>query len=82
MSNKIKKQYLYDYPEQRKLSKQLRRGDRMIIAEKTGYSFHTILQMCNGQRKMNPKIKRVIEDIILVNEQISKIIYDKKKQND
>ena len=82
MSNKIKKQYRYNYPEQRTLSAQLRRGDRMIIAEKTGYSFYTIIQMCKGQRRMKPEIKRVIEEMILVNEQISKIIYDKKQLND
>ena len=82
MPNKIKKQYLYDYPEQRKLSAQLRRGDRAIVAEKTGYTLMSIIKMCKGQRRMKPEIKRVIEQLIFVNQQISQITYEKKQRND
>jgi len=74
--------YKYDFPENRQISLFLRRGDKSIIAEKTGYTLQAIRKICKGERRMKPEIKQVIEQLILVNEQISKITYKKKQQND
>lgn len=73
MTKKTKKQYFYDFPEQRELSKGLRYGDMEAIANKTGYKRNTISEMCSGRRKMNDKVKSVIKQIIEHNKQFEKI---------
>ena len=68
-----KKKYTYDYPEQRELSKGLRQGDVKLIADKTGYSPGTVSLMCKGKRKMQDNVRKVIEQLVLINKQIEKI---------
>jgi len=77
-----KKKYLYDYPEQRELSKQLQKGDQIIIAEKTGYSQVMTYQMCQGRRKMPERVKKLIELIITVNNERNKIIKEMKLEEE
>lgn len=55
--------YKYDYPEQRELSKDLKRGDITILANWAGYARSTISKMCSGDRKMPENVKKLIEKI-------------------
>lgn len=74
MIKKAEKQYQYNYPEQIKISEGLEKGDRKIIAEKTGYSFEMIIKMCKGVRKMTPKVEKYIKLITIANNAKEKII--------
>jgi len=60
-----KKQYTYDYPEQRKLANNLIAGDIKFIAKETGYKPNTISKMCTGIRKMNKDVEKVIKEKLL-----------------
>ena len=51
-----KVKYQYDFPDQREIAKSLLMDDRVIIAERTGYSIRTVNSWCLGKRK-SEKIK-------------------------
>ena len=65
--------YSYDYPEQREISKGLRFGDAIIISQKTKYSSVMIGNMLSGTRKMTPRVKKIIDQLLLINKQIENI---------
>ena len=75
--NKI---YTYDFPEQRELSKDLKRGDTSLLADLTGYSLVTISQMCRGRRKMADIVKLMINKIYEVREMMEDYAQELKQE--
>lgn len=47
------KKYIYDYPEQREIAKDLCMADRLFIAKQTGYAKIYIDSWCLGKRRNN-----------------------------
>ncbi len=74
-----KKKYTYEYQEQIEIAKGLKYGDIKIIAEKTGYSMPVVSQMCSGIRKMNDSVKKVVEQLVLINKQIDNIAVEQRE---
>ena len=72
MTTKTKKQYTYDYPEQRELCTDLISGDQPYIAKLTGYTTETIRLMCLGKRKMQPKVEKLVKKILKFRNNLTK----------
>ena len=45
-----KVKYFYDYPEQRRIAKDLKMDDKRMMAEKSGLSVESVLSWCKGRR--------------------------------
>ena len=43
--------YVYDYPDQREIAKDLYTDDKAVIAEKLGYSMKYVSSWCYGKRR-------------------------------
>jgi hypothetical protein len=69
MDNKIKRKYVYDFPEQREIAKFLLSDDRTMIAHKTGLSIYTVNDWCEGKRR-NPEIKDLATKFAKINKEI------------
>jgi hypothetical protein len=50
-SKMIKVKYVYDYPENREVSKHLSKEDRALIITRTGFSYKYVNDWCRGTRK-------------------------------
>jgi hypothetical protein len=65
--NKLKKvKYIYDYPENREVSKGLQPCDKKLIQEKTGFTRTYVDYWCRGKRK-NAEIDRIARLIVETN---------------
>lgn len=62
-----KKKYVYDYPENREVSRGLQKGDQLFITEKTGYSYGHVNDMIRGRRKMLDDVKDLIQKVTALN---------------
>ncbi|MCK9452828.1 MAG: hypothetical protein RBR40_08460 [Tenuifilaceae bacterium] len=59
MAKNVKK-----YPNQVKIRQKLTRGDRLKVAEATGYKEGTIREMLKGFRRMTDPVKQAIINIV------------------
>ena len=59
--------YSYDFPENRKLAKLLKSGDRLIIADKSGYKLNHIISVFQGRRKLKPDVEKIARQVIALN---------------
>ena len=64
---KLKDIYIYDYPENREIAKGLMAGDRLKIAQETGFSQAYITEIFKGRRKMPDQIRDITRKIIETN---------------
>lgn len=60
------------FPENKKISAQLERGDRVIIAQYSGYTEGTIREMMNGYRRITDKAARSIIRLMEERERLTK----------
>jgi hypothetical protein len=81
MKKKIRK-YAYDYPENREVSKDLRCGDKKLIADNLRFSLRYVNYWCDGKRK-NADIDRLARIIAETNKAkqsvIDKVHFSKNK---
>lgn len=52
------------FPDQVKIKEKLQSGDKLKLAERTGYKEGTIREMLNGYRRMPDSVKKAIIDLI------------------
>ena len=60
------------FPENKKISAQLLGGDRVVIAEYSGYTEGTIREMMNGYRRITDKAARAIIRLMEERKQLTK----------
>jgi hypothetical protein len=72
MDKKIKRKYVYDFPEQRKIAYYLFLDDKSMIAHKTGLSIRTVKDWCKGKRR-NPKVMELAVRFAKINQDIELI---------
>ena len=46
--------YIYDYPENRKVSRHLTIDDKHLISARTGFSYSYVSGWCRGERRSRP----------------------------
>jgi len=61
-----KVKYIYDYPENREVSKNLTAEDKVYISSRTGFSLEYIRQWCKGKRR-NRRIEALALHISRIN---------------
>jgi len=61
-----KVKYAYDYPENREVSQHIFPDDKLIIAQKTGFSPQYVRDWCQGRRK-NRRIEEWARKIMRLN---------------
>jgi len=61
-----KVKYVYDYPENREVSKTFSYMDKLLISQKTGFSLNYIWYWCKGKRK-NRRIEELARKIMRLN---------------
>lgn len=61
-----KVKYIYDYPDNREVSKHLGAGDRAQIAYRSGYTVNYVREWCRGTRK-NGRIEEWARRIMKLN---------------
>ena len=66
-----RKQYLYDYPANRELGKQLFNGDIDFIAKTVGYAPRYVRQVLKSGIRNNEKIKTIARKLIALRDEIS-----------
>jgi len=59
----MKKSYKYDYPENRKVGKEILSGERKLIADTTTLSVSYVSDVLNGKRR-NEHVINVAKDLI------------------
>jgi len=73
-----KVKYIYDYPINRDISKHLSSEDKLMIAEKTGYTIRYIRYWCMGTRR-NKEIEKYARLLMKVNLSKIKLIDNQPK---
>lgn len=71
--SKKKWNYTYDFPEQRALCAPLSGQDKVLIAEKMGYTREHVISVCSGKRRMKPEMRTLVEKILDIKQQMKSI---------
>lgn len=71
--HKKKYQYTYNYPEQRAMCKGLGASEKKIIADKLGYSVEHVYAVCNGKRRMLPRMEKITKEVLSLKKQMQSI---------
>ncbi|MEI6898668.1 MAG: hypothetical protein WCL00_02225 [Bacteroidota bacterium] len=66
-----RKQYLYDYPENREIGAKLNIGDAVFIAKTVGCHVQYVRQVLKRGVRNNEKIKKIALKLIALREEIS-----------
>jgi hypothetical protein len=66
--------YVYYYPENIELRKEIRRGDIKLIARASKKSEGLIIKIYSGTRKMKPEVRRVHDTVVRFNRELEKTL--------